>query len=151
MNARAMKAYKNIAAQTAVSEASPVELIVLVYKRLLDNLRMAQKAMEEGKENAEYISRALDLIQKGLAAALDHEKGGEIAQNLAALYDWSLREILQARLKNNPLLLSGVIEVFFFNDTATTEIYTMREQGNSAVAPMESVESKDFKGLHTST
>jgi flagellin-specific chaperone FliS len=51
MNARAMKAYKNIAAQTAVSEASPVELIVLVYKRLLDNLRMAQKAMEEGKNN----------------------------------------------------------------------------------------------------
>ena len=80
-----------------------------------------------------------------------YEKGGEIAQNLAALYDWSLREILQARLKNNPLLLSGVIEVFKDLESAWAEIYTMREQGNSAVAPMESVESKDFKGLHTST
>ena len=151
MNARAMKAYKNIAAQTAVTEASPVELIVLVYKRLLDNLRMAQKAMEEGKENAEYISRALDLIQKGLAAALDHEKGGEIAQNLAALYDWSLREILQARLKNNPLLLSGVIEVFKDLESAWAEIYAMREQGASTVTSLDAAETKATKGLHAST
>ncbi|MFM7965021.1 MAG: flagellar protein FliS, partial [Betaproteobacteria bacterium] len=56
MNARNLNAYRNLAAQTAVSEASPIELIVLVYKRLIDNLRLAQKAMEEGKEDAEHIS-----------------------------------------------------------------------------------------------
>ena len=30
MNARNLNAYRNLAAQTAVSEASPIELIVLV-------------------------------------------------------------------------------------------------------------------------
>jgi flagellar protein FliS len=132
MNARNLNAYRNLAAQTAVSEASPIELIVLVYKRLIDNLRLAQKAMEEGKENAEQISKALDLIQKGLLAALDHEKGGEISKNLAALYDWAIREILKSRLKNSPEILSGVIEVFRNLEAAWAEIHLMRT--NSAVA-----------------
>ena len=126
MNARNLNAYRNLAAQTAVSEASPIELIVLVYKRLIDNLRLAQKAMEEGRENAEQISKALDLIQKGLLAALDHEKGGEISKNLAALYDWAIREILRSRLKNSPEILSGVIEVFRNLEAAWVEIHLMR-------------------------
>ena len=129
MNARNLNAYRNLAAQTAVSEASPVELIVLVYKRLIDNLRLAQKAMEEGKENAEYVSKALDLIQKGLLAALDHEKGGEISKNLSALYDWAIREILKSRLKNSSEMLTGVIEVFRNLEAAWVEIHLMRTNG----------------------
>jgi flagellar protein FliS len=139
MNARNLNAYRNLAAQTAVSEASPIELIVLVYKRLIDNLRLAQKAMEEGKENAEQISKALDLIQKGLLAALDHEKGGEIAKNLAALYDWAIREILKSRLKNSPEILSGVIEVFRNLEAAWVEIHLMRSGAGGADKPSDTV------------
>ncbi|MBU3721147.1 MAG: flagellar export chaperone FliS [Burkholderiaceae bacterium] len=126
MNARNLNAYRNLAAQTAVSEASPLELIVLVYKRLIDNLRLAQKAMEEDKEDAEHISKSLDLIQKGLLAALDHDKGGEISKNLASLYDWAIREILKARLKRSPETLTGVIEVFRNLEAAWVEIHLMR-------------------------
>lgn len=126
MNARNLNAYRNLAVQTAVSEASPIELIVLVYKRLIDNLRLAQKAMEQGDESAEYISKSLDLIQKGLLAALDYEKGGEISKNLAALYEWSIREILQARIKNSPEMLGDVIEVIRNLESAWVEIHLMR-------------------------
>ncbi len=138
MNARNLNAYRNLAAQTAVSEASPVELIVLVYKRLIDNLRLAQKTMEEGKESAEYVSKSLDLIQKGLMAALDHEKGGDIASNLASLYDWAIREILKARLKNNAEMLSGVIEVFRNLEAAWVEIHLMRTNA-AAAEPAQTV------------
>ncbi len=124
MNARNLNAYRNLAAQTAVSEASPIELIVLVYKRLIDNLRLAQKAMEEGKENAEQISKALDLIQKGL---------------LAALYDWAIREILKSRLKNSPEILSGVIEVFRNLEAAWVEIHLMRSGASGADKPSDTV------------
>ena len=134
MNARALNAYKNVATQTAITEASPVELIVLVYARLIDNLRMAQKAMEEGKETAEYVGKSLDLIQQGLAAALDTEKGGDIAVNLGALYDWSIREILKARIKNSPEMLSGVIEVFRNLESAWVEIHLMRSSTAAAQA-----------------
>ena len=126
MNARNLSAYRNLAAQTSVSEASPLELIVLIYKRLVDNLRCAQKAMEENKEDAEYISKSLDLIQKGLMAALDHEKGGEISMNLASLYDWAIREILKARLKRSPEILTDVIEVIRSLEAAWVEIHLMR-------------------------
>lgn len=139
MNARNLNAYRNLAAQTAVSEASPVELIVLVYKRLIDNLRLAQKTMEEGKEAAEYVSKSLDLIQKGLMAALDHEKGGDIAANLASLYDWAIREILKARLKNNAEMLSGVIEVFRNLEAAWVEIHLMRTNAAAAAEPPQTV------------
>jgi flagellar protein FliS len=129
MNARHMNAYKAIAVQTAVSEAEPLDLILMVYRRLLDNLRLAQKAMEEGEESAESISKSIDLIQKGLMAALDSDRGGDIAKNLSALYDWSVREILQARLKKNPVMLDGVIAVFRDLELAWEEILTMRQGG----------------------
>ncbi len=134
MNARALNAYKNVDTQTAITEASPIELIVLVYARLIDNLRMAQKAMEEGKETAEYVGKSIDLIQQGLAAALDTDKGGDIAANLGALYDWSIREILKARIKNNPAMLSGVIEVFRNLESAWAEIHLMRSNSTATQA-----------------
>ncbi len=146
MNARHMNAYKNIAIQTAVSEASPIDLILMVYRRLIDNLRMAQKAIEEGGESAEPVSKAIDLIQKGLVAALDNERGGDIAANLAALYDWSIREILQARLKNNPVMLDGVISVFKDLELAWDEIKSMRS-GSTGPTPLVA-ESVRLEGLH---
>lgn len=139
MNARNLNAYRNLAAQTAVAEASPIELIVLVYKRLIDNLRLAQKAMEENREDAEYISKSMDLIQKGLLAALDQEKGGEIAKNLASLYDWSIREILKARLKRSPEILTGVIEVIRNLEAAWVEIHLMRSKNSGSEKSTDTV------------
>ena len=126
MKRRAADAYKSVSNETSVSEASPLELIILVYKRLIENLREAQRAIEAGADANPAAEKALDLIDKGLVAALDIEKGGDIAVNLAALYDWSMREILQARLKKNAEMLTGVIEVFKSLESAWVEISAMR-------------------------
>jgi len=128
MNHRVINAYKNVSNQTAVSEASPLELIVMVYKRLIENLRDAQSQIEKGLDAEQSVAKALDLIEKGLMAALDPDRGGDIAKNLAALYDWSTREILTARIKRSPEQLTGVIEVFKSLESAWEEIATMRAQ-----------------------
>ena len=128
MNYRVINAYKNVSNQTAVSEASPLELIVMVYKRLIENLRDAQSQIEKGLDAEQSVAKALDLIEKGLMAALDPDRGGDIAKNLAALYDWSTREILTARIKRSPEQLTGVIEVFKSLESAWEEIATMRAQ-----------------------
>ncbi len=39
MNRRAASAYSSLSNETAVSEASALELIILDYKRLIENLR----------------------------------------------------------------------------------------------------------------
>ena len=126
MNSRAITAYKELSAHTSISEASPIELIILMYRSVLDHLKLAQQAIESGKESADHVSKCLDLIQKGLVAALDYEKGGEIAKNLGSLYDWAIREILTARLKNSPETLTAVIEVFRNIESAWVEVHLIR-------------------------
>ena len=128
MNRRVLNAYKTLSNETAVSEASPLELIVMVYKRLIENLRDAQSQIEKGLDAEQSVAKALVLIEKGLMAALDPDRGGDIAKNLAALYDWSTREILTARIKRSPEQLTGVIEVFKSLESAWEEIATMRAQ-----------------------
>ena len=47
------------------------------------------------------ISKALDIVNNGLMAALDRQRGGEIADRLAALYDYIARLLLKANLHND--------------------------------------------------
>jgi len=138
MNSRALSAYKELSAHTSITEASPVELIILMYKSVIDHLRLTQQAIERGDESADHVSKCLDLIQKGLMAALDYEKGGEIAKNLGSLYDWAIREILTSRLKNNPETLTAVIEVFKNLESAWVEIHMIRVS-EGTVKPSENV------------
>lgn len=138
MNSRALSAYKELSAHTSITEASPVELIILMYKSVIDHLRLTQQEIERGNESADHVSKCLDLIQKGLMAALDYEKGGEIAKNLGSLYDWAIREILTSRLKNNPETLTAVIEVFKNLESAWVEIHMIRVS-EGTVKPSENV------------
>lgn len=138
MNSRALSTYKELSAHTSITEASPVELIILMYKSVIDHLRLAQQSIERGNESADHVSKCLDLIQKGLMAALDYEKGGEIAKNLGSLYDWAIREILTSRLKNNPETLTAVIEVFKNLESAWVEIHMIRAS-EEPVKPSENV------------
>jgi flagellar protein FliS len=68
--------------------------------------------MAEGVDSSESFSKAIDLITTGLESCLDKEKGGEIAQNLAFIYDWAGKEILRARLRRDPEMIQGVINAF---------------------------------------
>jgi flagellar biosynthetic protein FliS len=67
------------------------------------------KQMAEGTDSSESLTKAVDLITTGLEACLDKAQGGEIAENLAVIYDWANREIMLARLRRDPKMLQGVI------------------------------------------
>jgi flagellar protein FliS len=54
------------------------------------------------------ISHAINIIDNGLRAALDHEAGGEIAADLETLYDYMSRRLLLANLRNDATLLDEV-------------------------------------------
>jgi flagellar protein FliS len=106
---RSHKAYAATQRETAVSSARPIDLVVMVYERLLDHLKSAQIQMGEGADPTESLTKAIDLITTGLEACLDKSRGGEIAENLAVIYDWASREIMLARLRRDPNLLQGVV------------------------------------------
>ena len=109
MTMRSHRAYAATQRETGVSSARPIDLVVMVYARLLDHLRSAQLQMAEGSDASDSLTKAVELITTGLEACLDKAQGGEIAENLAVIYDWANREILLARLRRDAEKLQGVI------------------------------------------
>jgi len=112
MTMRAHRTYAANQRETSVSSAKPVELVAMVYQRLLDHLQTGKTQMAAGEDSSESFTKAIDLITTGLESCLDKEKGGEIAQNLAFIYDWAGKEIIRARLRRDPEMIQGVINAF---------------------------------------
>jgi len=109
MTMRSHRAYAATQRETGVSSARPIDLVVMVYARLLDHLRSAQLQMAEGTDATESLTKAIELITTGLEACLDKAQGGEIAENLSVIYDWANREIMLSRLRRDSEKLQGVI------------------------------------------
>ncbi len=55
----------------------------------------------------EQIGKAVRIVEEGLKAGLD-PAGGEMAQNLRALYAYSVRRLTEANLRNDPSALAEV-------------------------------------------
>jgi len=111
MNARAAKMYAENNTHTSVISADSGQIIVLIYERIFDHLKVGKQGLENGQYAIESFTKAHDLIQQGLLACLDYEAGVEVAQNLGAIYEWSLREIIAARTDRTAQRIQGVIEV----------------------------------------
>jgi flagellar protein FliS len=111
MAPKSARAYAATEVFTGVNASGPGQLIVLVYQRIFDHLKMGKKSLEEGAYGIESFTKAHDLIQQGLLACLDHQNGGEVAQSLGAVYEWSLRELVSARLAKSPERIQEIIDV----------------------------------------
>ena len=105
---RGASAYARVGVESGVMSASPHQLIVMLFDGGLAAMRAARIHMEAGNtaEKGRSISKALDIVNNGLAAALDTEKGGEVAERLGSLYDYIARLLLAANLHNDPQSLS---------------------------------------------
>ncbi len=89
--------------QTAVATASPVQLVLMVYDECIRRLILAEEAFRiEGPERIEQIGTHLQYAQSAiteLSVSLDMEQGGEIAENLARLYEFMTYHLSQANVK----------------------------------------------------
>jgi flagellar secretion chaperone FliS len=111
MASKSARAYAATEVLTGVHGSDAGQLIVLIYERVFDHLKLAKKALESGDYGIEPFTKAHDLIQQGLLACLDFKTGGDVAQSLGAIYEWSLREILNARLTKSPEKVQEVLDV----------------------------------------
>lgn len=100
---RGAGAYARVGVESGVMSASPHQLIVLLFDGALASIRAARIHLQAGNvgEKGKAISRALDIVNNGLLAALDAERGGEIAEQLGSLYDYVARRLLRANLHND--------------------------------------------------
>nr|WP_315710960.1 flagellar export chaperone FliS [Brenneria ulupoensis] len=107
------QAYAQVGLESGVMSASPHKLITMLFDGALSALVRADIYMEQrdtvGKGNA--ITKAVRIIDSGLLASLDMEKGGEISANLAQLYDYMIRQLLHANLHNDRHVLQNITEL----------------------------------------
>src|SRR5690606_3896591 len=83
-------AYAKVSVETGVNTADPHKLILMLFDGALLQVRTAGIAMQSkdipGKGVA--VSKAIEIIINGLKVSLDMNAGGELAERLAALYDY---------------------------------------------------------------
>nr|WP_245587304.1 flagellar export chaperone FliS [Comamonas composti] len=109
LNRRAANAYTQVGVHSVVEGASPHQLIVLLFDSLNSALNAAKGAMlrEEVVEKGLHIGKAVRILEEGLKAAVDVQQGGELAQNLIAIYDYSITQLTLANLRNDVALLQA--------------------------------------------
>jgi len=97
-----MAGYKMVGQVGRVDYANQVELVQMLFSALLESMSEAEGHMQRGSVElkCKSIARA-DKIVQGLRITLDHERGGELARNLDALYEYVSRRLLHANLRND--------------------------------------------------
>lgn len=104
-----LAAYQTVAVHGGVAAADPHKLILMLMDGALERIASAKGAMENNVPETKnrMLHRAVAIIDE-LRASLNMKAGGQIASNMADLYEYSGRQLLRANLENRPELLDEV-------------------------------------------
>ncbi len=96
----------------AAEQASPYQLVALLFQKLLGNIATAKGAISQNNfdKKGTELSNAIAIIGV-LEGSLDFEKGGEISNNLASLYTFCSEQLLIASTENNVEKLEEIIQI----------------------------------------
>ena len=113
VSSRSAAAYKRASIESSVDMADPHQLVTLLFEALQRAIGGAKMCMQAGDiaGKCKQIGNAINILEEGLIAPLDEEKGGEIAKNLKAVYDYCERQLLLANLKNDISKLDEVSRI----------------------------------------
>ena len=130
---RAANAYQRINVETSMHTIDKHQLVSLLYEGVLNAIATARGAMARGdvlgKCNA--ISKALRILEEGLSTALDRVDGGELAQNLGDLYDYSMNRLILANARNDDAIMQEVMRLI---EPLATGWNEMKKQSVAAAA-----------------
>lgn len=114
----ALSAYR----ETRVKTASQGQLIIMLYDEAVKQLDHGLEllALNNGgkkdpariEESGRAFIKTQEIITE-LMASLDFDQGGEIAQNLFALYTWFNQEILESNIAKKPGRIIHVRNMIF--------------------------------------
>ena len=113
VSSRSASAYQRVSVETAVSQASPHQLVNLLLEGLLKNVGSARAALKRGDiaTKGKQINLAVRILDEGLKPALDLANGGDIAANLNGLYGYCSLRLTEANLHNEDAALADVMRV----------------------------------------
>ncbi|MEQ3764012.1 MAG: flagellar export chaperone FliS [Alcanivorax sp.] len=102
--------YQKVNVTSEVLDADPHRLIQLLMEAALTRMAQAKGAIQrkDMEEKASLLARVSEIIQT-LHSSLDHNQGGELADNLDRLYDYMVRRLLEASSRNNTDMIDEVM------------------------------------------
>lgn len=103
-NLNPAQAYSSVGVASGAMSASPHGLVMMLFEGAMIAVSGARMHMQLGQtaEKAQSISKAVTIITDGLMASLDRSAGGEIAERLFSLYEYMVRRLTEANLRNRP-------------------------------------------------
>ena len=101
--------------KNAILTASPEKVIKLLYDGAIRNLERSRIGLSDSSTSHSAdvgvaLGKAISIIGE-LRSALDHEVGGEIAQNLELLYEFSSDQISEANISRTPAPVDHTLRV----------------------------------------
>ena len=85
--------------EASLLTAEPIELVRILYRTALENVRNAQTHLAEGDipARSKAVAKCIDILHE-LSFSLRHENEPKLARNLVELYDYMQRQLLVANL-----------------------------------------------------
>jgi flagellar secretion chaperone FliS len=98
--------------ESRILSADPLELIRLLYQAAISSVREARRHLAAGAiaARSRAISKTSDILRE-LECSLDRERGGEISQRLAQLYDYMQRRLIEANFQQADGPLAEVLSL----------------------------------------
>ncbi len=98
--------------KTSVETASKEQILLMLYQAAIKNCKKAIEAIDQKNlpKKGEYIGKMQDIVVE-LSNSLDFEVGGDVAKELASLYDYILYSSTQANIKIDKTHLEGCLKV----------------------------------------
>jgi flagellar protein FliS len=120
--------------KTSVETASKEQILLMLYQAAIKHCKKGIEAIEENNlpRKGEHIGKLQDIIVE-LSNSLDFEVGGDVAKELASLYDYILYASTQANIKLDATHLNGCLKVLNTLYEGWTEaVKSLKNQAKSA-------------------
>jgi flagellar protein FliS len=104
-----VKNYQKEALKTRVAGADRYEIIQMLMAGAIEKMVLAKVAIDKKNFEAksEHLSKASAILE-ALRGCLDFEVGGEVTENLYALYSYMIDRLLDASIKNDSSIVDEV-------------------------------------------
>jgi len=102
------KTYK----QTSIKTATPEQVLLMLYEAAIKSSKLAIQAIEKSSlaEKGKHIGKVHDIVME-LRNSLDHKTSPQLAEQLDALYEFMISQLLKANMNNDPKPLENVSKV----------------------------------------
>jgi flagellar protein FliS len=95
--------------QAEVLSADPVKLVQLLYRGAIDAVVTARRHLAAGeiRQRSKSITKAWEILLE-LIRSLDHSHGGDLSKNLASLYTYMQKRLMEANSQQSDRQLQEV-------------------------------------------